>query len=207
MHMRIDRDNTLVLRVMTSDWTSGLTGSERMDAYLMPGSGSYRPKADDRVSNLIALPATLLRLSSVSARFRKGSHWSSMKKLIIGALLALLLGAWYVGTDDRQVLIVSNRSCPCDLETFTDKAWDSVCLVPPYIPYSIYSERAGNRQPVTLDQDNEWALAYYFGDKLVDLLYADSTQIPLERERLTCQPRSSARYAFGEKGFFLIEKE
>jgi hypothetical protein len=129
-----------------------------------------------------------------------------MKKLIIGALLALLLGAWYVGTDDHQVLVVSNRSCPCDLETFTDKAWDSVCIVPPYIPADRYSERAGNRQPVTLDQDTEWALAYYLGDKLVDLLYANTAQIPLEIEQLTCQPRSSARYVFAGKGFFLLER-
>ncbi|SEI43060.1 hypothetical protein [Pseudomonas sp. NFR16] len=130
-----------------------------------------------------------------------------MKKLIIGALLVLLLGAWYVGTDDHQVLQVSNRSCPCDLETFTDKAWDSVCIVPPYIPSDKYSELAGNRQPVTLDQDNEWALAYYLGDKLVDLHYANAAQIPLESELLTCQPRSSVRYAFAGKGFLLMEKE
>ena len=76
-----------------------------------------------------------------------------MKKLIIGALLVLLLGVWYVGTCDRHVLVVSSRACPCELEAFTEKAWDSVCTVPPYIPSDTYRERGGNRQPVTLDQE------------------------------------------------------
>lgn len=119
-----------------------------------------------------------------------------MKKLIIGALLVLLLGVWYVGTCDRHVLVVSSRACPCELEAFTEKAWDSVCTVPPYIPSDTYRERGGNRQPVTLDQDTEWALAYYLGDRLVELLYADATQAPLKNELLTCKPRSSARYDF-----------
>jgi len=111
------------------------------------------------------------------------------------------------GPDDHQVLEVSNRSCPYELETFTDKAWDSVCIVPLTSLSDRYRERAGNRQPVTLDQNTEWALAYYLGDKLVDLLYANAAQIPLESELLTCQPRSSARYAFSGKGFLLMERE
>jgi hypothetical protein len=127
------------------------------------------------------------------------------EKLIMIALLVLVFGAWYVGTRDYRVLVFSNRVCPCDLETFTDKEWIrfALCLLTSLLTGIV--NRPEIASPYSCSRHGV-ALAYYPGDKLVDLRYADATQMPLKNELSICKPRSSARYDFVGKGFFLINR-
>lgn len=130
-------------------------------------------------------------------------------KIMLAVVGVILLSAsiLFFNTRSSESLVVMDKNCPCDLEGYLDKSWTSVCVVPPYVPASVFEAYSGGKEPVSLDQDVEWGLAFYNINKLTKLFIANVGEIKLGASKLVCKERSRAMYEVKNSEFFLIERD